>query len=158
MKAATAGFVPALPCLPSSRSFQRRREISQIWRWLVLARRHQKTVRAQKVIFLADTDVAVGFGADIFVPNRMVFTLVVPHDRPGAGQRMVDRRDFGVKEVAVGLVEVDPFLDDSLVVLVQWEAISIECAGSLEGTGLNLKNAAVAILIDPLADRIAFKR
>ena len=73
---------------------------------------------------------------------------------------MVDRRDFGVKEVAVGLVEVDPFPDDSLVVLVQWEAISIECAGSLEGAGLNFKNvvAAVAILVDPLADRIAFKR
>ncbi len=46
MKAATAGFVPALPCLPSPRSFQRGCEISQIWRWLVLARRHQKTVRA----------------------------------------------------------------------------------------------------------------
>jgi acetyl esterase/lipase len=44
MKAATAGS--SRPCLPSSRSFQRGREISQIWRWLVLARRHQKTVRA----------------------------------------------------------------------------------------------------------------
>jgi hypothetical protein len=55
--------------------------------------------------------VAVGFGADIFVPDRMVFTLVVPRYRPRAGQRVVDRRDFGVKEVAVGLVEVDPFLD-----------------------------------------------
>src|SRR5262249_30524249 len=127
------------PCLPSSRSFQRGREISQIWRWLVLARRHQKTVRAQEVIFLADTDVAVGFGADIFVPDRTLFTLVIPRYRPGAGQRMVDRRDFGVKEVAVGLVEVDPFLDDSLVVLLQWQAITIECAGAPWGAGLKFK-------------------
>ena len=43
-------------------------EISQIRRCLILLGGHQKAIRAEEIVFLADDDLAVALGASIFAP------------------------------------------------------------------------------------------
>ncbi|MGO9469718.1 MAG: SAM-dependent methyltransferase [Isosphaeraceae bacterium] len=78
-------------------------------------------------------------------------------DRPRTGQRVVDGGDDVVQDVRVRLVEEEPLLHDSLVVLVERCAARIESARSIQQAGLHLQRvvAPVAVLVDPFADRIA---
>ena len=57
----------------------------------------------------------------------------------------------------LALSSVDPLLDDGLVVLVQRNAAGVEGARALEVAGLDFEHvvAAVAVRVDPLADRVA---
>ena len=62
-----------------------------------------------------------------------------------------------MQDVAIVLVEIDAFLDDRLAVGVERNAARIVGAGVLEAARLDQQRivAAVAVLIDPLADRVA---
>ena len=73
---------------------------------------------------------------------------------------MVDGGDLVVEQIRIGLVEVDPFLDDRLVVAVQGQAAAVERARSPHPARLDQKHVvtAVSILVDPLADGIAVER
>ena len=57
----------------------------------------------------------------------------------------------------IGLVEIDALLDDGLAVLVERDAGGVVTARQLEEAGLDLEHVvlAVAVLVDPLADRVA---
>src|SRR5215813_5564948 len=134
-------------------------EVSQVRRWLVLADRHQEAIRALEVPVLADDDVVVSLVAKIFRPQRLVLTIVVPRHRPGPGQRVVDGRDLRMKKIRLLRFAVDSFLDHGPVVLMHRQTVGIEEAWTLEVPGLHFEYVvfAIAVLIDPFADRIAFK-
>src|SRR5262249_48477594 len=51
-------------------SLPRRIEISQIGRRLVLLGWHQMAIRAQEVVFIADVDMGIVLGANVFGPDR----------------------------------------------------------------------------------------
>jgi hypothetical protein len=73
---------------------------------------------------------------------------------------VVDHRDFVMGQLGIGLVDVNPFLDDGLIVSVQGKAAAIERAGAFERSArLDLKHivAAIALGIDPMTTRIAEK-
>src|SRR5450432_67554 len=135
-------------------------EISQIWRWLVLAGRRQLSVGAQHVVLLADLYMVVGFGADDLAPRGLALGLatVALGDDPRAGERVVGHRDLVVEDVGISLVEVDPLGDDGFVVLVQRNAAVIVGAGSLEAARLDREHvvAAVSVRIGPCANGIAY--
>src|SRR5258708_21402273 len=78
-------------------------------------------------------------------------------DGPRPGQSMVDRSDFVVKDVRVGLVAINALLEDRLIIDVQRQAGLIISTRSLEAARLNLKDivSAVAVFVDPPADRVA---
>src|SRR5499427_6040020 len=69
-------------------------EVSEVRRRLVLAQRHQVAVGAAEVAFLADDDVVVGLGAEIFGPDRIVLAIVVAHHCPRTREGVVDGRDL----------------------------------------------------------------
>jgi hypothetical protein len=101
-------------CRPLSRALKRSAlvcsEVSQIRRWLVLLGRHEKTVPAQKIDFIANCDMHVVFSAHALAPPQRLPgrpTAVILDDRPRMGQRMVDRGDFVVQHVRIDLVEID---------------------------------------------------
>src|ERR1022692_2483006 len=75
-------------------------------------------------------------------------------DPPRAGQRMVDGGDVVVKQVLVGLVQVDALFNNGLIVLMQRDTGGVKDAGTLHAAGLDFKGvvAAVAVRIDPFAD------
>src|SRR5438128_1145194 len=108
---------------------------------------------------LANTDMIVALGAGIMRPDRIALAAIIALDSPGTHQGVVDGRDLGMHHVTVGFVEVDFLLHDSAVVLVQRKSISIERSRTFEGAGLDFKLliAAIAIFIDPFADRMAFE-
>ena len=72
-------------------------------------------------------------------------------------KRAVDHRHLVVQELGIVLVEVNALLDDRLTVGVGRHAGRIERTRALQVAGLDLEHieAAVAILVDPSADRIA---
>src|SRR5262245_63622957 len=77
--------------------------------------------------------------------------------RPWARQRVVYRHHFVVDDIVLRFVEGDPLFEDGLIVGVQWNPGVVDDARTTEAARLDLEHvvAAVAILIDPLADRIA---
>src|SRR5262245_56171171 len=92
-----------------------------------------------------------------FDPARRLLATVGLVDRIGACQGMIDRRDIVAKETRVGLVEVNPLMNDGLVIRVQRVAIAVERARALEIAGLDLERVEAAIIvgIEPFADRVA---
>jgi hypothetical protein len=83
---------------------------------------------------------------------------IVPDDRPGPCER-IDRGVFVVWKVGVGSVEIDLLLKDRPTVLIKGNAGGILGAWVFETARLGHEHiiAAVAILIDPSADRVAGK-
>ena len=73
---------------------------------------------------------------------------------------MVDRRHDIVNDLGILLVAVDALLDDGLVVDMKRNAGIVETAGSHEMTRLDFEHVvlAVAVLVEPLADRVAVER
>src|SRR5262249_12980797 len=116
-----------------------------------------QTVGADHVVLVADTDVLIALGADGLDPDRIVHTQIFLGDDPGTAQRAVDGRDLIEQDVGIGLVVVDPLLDDGLAILVQGNPAVVDRARPFQQAGLALKRivAAVAVLIDPFADRVA---
>src|SRR5216684_5928876 len=164
---APMGFAGAQPILRTdwragapARSLPGLLEIAQIRRWLVLVGGHQQAVRAQEIGLPPNIDMDVGLGANVLVPPDRLLGLgatVVLRDGPRARQRVIDDGDFVVQHVGIAFVEIDALLDDALIVPVQRSAADIVVAGAFEAAGLDQQRvvAAVAVLVDPLADRIA---
>src|SRR5215831_9074636 len=116
------------------------REVLQVRRRLVLACRHQEAVGTEKVVLSADLDVNVAFSADRFRPNRLLpgrNAAIFLDRRPRSRQRIVDGRDLVDDDVRVGLVGIEPLLDDGLVVLVQRKTGPVIGARALEITGFD---------------------
>src|SRR5215470_13247048 len=158
-RSAVAAVTSACSGISGSPSLPALLEIAQVrWR-LVLARRHQQAVRAQHVVLLADGDVRIAFGADVLEPDEVALAAILFDDRPGARERIVDGGDLVDQDVGIALVERDALLDDGLVVLVQRKPGGLEGARALEIARLDLERvvAAIAIGIEPLADRVARK-
>ena len=67
---------------------------------------------------------------------------------------MVDHGDLVIEDVGIGLVEIDPLLDDGLIIGVERNAVRAENAGAFETTGLDFEHvvAAIAVLIDPFTE------
>src|SRR5262249_9509954 len=136
----------------------RRLEVSQVRRRLILLDRHQVAVAAHHVIVLADPDVMIVLGAMVEIPDHIAaFALILLGNGPGPRERIVDGGDLVEQDVLVRLVDGDALLDDGLAIVVQLDAARLERARTLEPAGLDFQNviAAVAVLIDPLADRVA---
>src|SRR5258708_27873480 len=122
-------------------------EIAQIrWR-LVLVGRHQLAVGAAKIVFFLDADMRVGFRANLREPHRTGIWIaggLLDLD-VGPRQRMIEHGDLVIKGVGVGLVEVDPLLDDGLIIPVERDARDIVAALVLEETGLAIEHIALAV-------------
>src|SRR5262245_55813714 len=132
-------------------------EVPQVRRRLARAAWPELAVDPNVVGLSFDEDVVVVLGAAVLDPHSITRAIVAARHRPGPGQRIVVGGDLVTQDVRVGLVEEDALLDDGLIVLVQRDAARIEDARAFEMTGLHLEHvvAAVAILIDPFADRVA---
>src|SRR5262249_35613821 len=88
----------------------------------------QITIAAQHVVLAADLDMVIALRADALGPYRLRtgFAAIALEDRPRMGQGMVDHGYVVEKKVRVVLVDVDPFLDDGLIVVVQRNGACIE--------------------------------
>ena len=105
---------------------RRRIKIFQIRSRLVPPCRHQVTVCAKVVHLLADGDAIIALAAIIFGPDRLVLTTVVLRHSPRAGQRMIYGSDLVVKDVGIYFVEINPLIDDGLIVLMHRNAGVVE--------------------------------
>src|SRR5436190_12245154 len=76
---------------------------------------------------------------------------------PGSRQCVVDRCYLVIDDVLVAFVEIEAFLDDGLIVLVQRDAAGFERARSAHTAGLDpqLIETTIAAGIEPLAYRVA---
>src|SRR5262249_772545 len=134
-------------------------EIAQIRRRLVLLRRHQLAIGAEIVVLLADAHMRVELRAHVRLPDRArigiaeagLQLLVRPRER------VIDDGDLVIELVGIGLVEPDALLDDGVAILVKRDSGDIVAARQLQVPRLDLEHVvfAVAILVDPLADRVA---
>jgi hypothetical protein len=125
-------------------------EIPQIRRRLVLFGRHEQTVTAQKVDFFADVDVNIVFRAHGFLPPDRLPGLgaaVIFGNRPRSRERVIERGDFIMQHVRVDLVEVDPLLDDRLIVFVQRDAGHLIRARTLQSPGFDHQRVIAAIAV-----------
>src|SRR3954452_21747578 len=97
--------------------------------------------------------------AIVFKPHDFAIAAIALVDRPGAREGIIDDRDDVMHEVGVVLVEGDPLLDDGLIVLMQGDSAELDRARALEVASLDFERVvtAVAVGIEPLADRIARK-
>jgi hypothetical protein len=68
---------------------------------LILLGGHQKTVRAQEIVFVSDEDLRVVLGAADFGAFRLWIGVANAFlvDGPGPRQRIVDDRDFVIQDV-----------------------------------------------------------
>src|ERR1700722_9042962 len=136
-------------------------EIAQVRRRLAFAGRHQAAVGAEEIVLPADEEVVVvGAFAGMLEPCGLAFAPVDPGHRPWPRQGVVDGGDLVLQGVRIVAVEMDVFLDDGLVVLVQGQAGGFESARPADVARLDAERmvAAVVVRIDPLADGIARKR
>jgi hypothetical protein len=101
-------------------------------RRLVLLGGHQVAIRADEIVFLAHDDLLIVLLANIFRPEGLAFAMVFVLHRPGAGQGVIDHRDIVMKDIRVGLVEINLLLDDGLIVRMERRAAAVEGARALE--------------------------
>src|SRR5205807_1496455 len=135
-------------------------EIFQVGRRLVFPDRHEVAIETDEIIVLANAHMRVVLGANRFAPPDRLLRLHAPivlHDRPRSRESMVDRGNLVVQQVRICLIEINLLLDDGLIVLVQRQAGAVEAARALHAACLYLENivTAVAVCIDPFADRMA---
>src|SRR6266566_1754045 len=156
-----AKFNPATPWTLRA-LFPRLLEIAQIRRRLILAGWHQQPVGAQEIGFIPDLRPQIAFVAYEFVPigPRVGVANVAAGHRPRARQGVIVNGDLVAHDAPVALVEIDALLEDRLIVMMQRQAGGIIMTGAFEAAGFDLQHviAAVIVLIDPLADRIANQR
>src|SRR5262249_47349250 len=132
-------------------------EIARVRRPLTLPRWHQVAIRAEIIILLADRDMIVVLVAIIFSPDRVSVALVALNHGPRTGQRVIDGGDLVIKDIGIGLVEKNPFLDNRLVVRMEGKTIDVEITRTLHVARLDLKYvvSAIPVLVDPSADGIS---
>src|SRR5207245_10507466 len=72
---------------------------------------------------------------------------------------MIVGRNVVVKQIPVGLVEIDPLLDDGLIILMERNALGVVGVRRPDESGLDFEDVilAVAVLIEPFADGVACK-
>src|SRR3984893_509138 len=147
------------PVKPAPSSLLRLIEISQIRRLLLVSGRHQVAVLAHLVGLVPDMNEWNLLVANILWPvrQRIEVAPIVLHHRPGTRQCVVGHGDFVMKDVAVGLIEIDALLDDAFAILMQRNAAAVEDTRSFEVAGFGFEDveAAISVLIDPFADGIA---
>src|SRR4051812_24524152 len=103
-------------------------EVASVGRRLVLPDRHQIAIGADGIHLFADRDQIVGFHAIVLHPARTwiwsayVFLVDDPRTREG----VVEHRDLVMKDFRIGLVAVDPFLEDGLIIEVERQTGSVE--------------------------------
>src|SRR5579862_8746885 len=99
-------------------SFWRLPEIAQVRRRLILPGRHQIALGAPVVSILADTNPGIARRTGFRAPDRsriaVADRLLEIRERPG--ESVIEDRDLVIDRVAVGLVEMNAFLDHALVV------------------------------------------
>src|ERR1700730_3324324 len=134
-------------------------EIPGVRRGLVLAGRHQEPVGAQEIAIVADLDRGVVARESFLEPDRLRIGIALIGSilGPWLRQRMIVGRDVVVKQILVGFVEIDPLLDDGLIVLVERNALGVVGVRCADESRLDLEHIilAVAVLIDPFADGVA---
>src|ERR1700722_174209 len=134
-------------------------EIPRVRRRLILAGRHQEPVRAQEIRIIADLHHGVIARAGFLEPDRLRIGIALIGSilGPWLRQRMIVGRDVVVQQILVGFVEIDPLLDDGLIVLVERNALGVVGVRRADESRLDLKRIilAVAVLIDPFADGVA---
>src|SRR5207248_9344350 len=71
-----------------------------------------------------------------------------------ARQRVIDNGDLVVQHIAVGAIQIEPFLDDAPIVPMQREAAVVVDAGACKAASLNLERlvATIPVCIDSSAD------
>jgi hypothetical protein len=118
-----------------------------------------KIAASDEIVLIAYEDVTVVFGAIVLKPDRIRHTALVLRHSPRAGQGVVDRHNPVMQQFRIGRIDVEAFLDDGLVVLMKWGAAVFVGARPLQASGFDLQHvvAAVAVLVDPVADRITKK-
>src|SRR5712671_2427019 len=132
-------------------------EIGQVRRRLVWARGHQLAIRAQEVRIVADLDHGVIVGADVGPPERTLrIAGGLPPDRPRPRQRVVEDRNVVIDDVRVGRIEIEALLDDGFTVAVERNAARVVGARAFQEPRLDFQDVvfAVAVLVDPFADRV----
>ena len=102
---------------------------------------HQMAIGADHVIFARDIDVVVAFGTDILTPKRprIGFAVIVLDDLPGTRERVVGHRDLVNEDILVRLAQIDPLVDNALIVRVQHEPGIVVDARPLEKTRLDVR-------------------
>src|SRR5256885_1192875 len=100
-------------CARRTNSLLRPREITQVRRRLILAHRHQQTIGAHIVVFVADAHMTIAFRTDELAPcrARRRITLIFPNHRPRPCQRVVDDRDLVMQDAGIVLVEIEALLE-----------------------------------------------
>ena len=85
-------------------------------------------------MLIANEGMLVVLDAARFVPIRtcLLGAAVIFCHRPRMRERMVDQRDFVMEDIPVGLVAINPLLDDGLIVLVQRNAGAVQGAQPAE--------------------------
>ena len=78
---------------------------------MALADRHEQTISADEIVFLADLDMLVIIDAVVLEPDRIAGALIAPGDRPRPCQGMVISGDLSVQNVGVGAVEIEALLE-----------------------------------------------
>src|SRR5215813_2560156 len=107
-------IAPLLPRLP---------EITQVRRGLILIGRHQLAIGpVNNVSLVADLEPNVVQWTGLQQPHRARILLADGLLDFGVGPRhgVIYHGDLVIERVAVALVEIEPLLDDGLVVLVKW--------------------------------------
>src|SRR5215467_9455956 len=76
---------------------------------------------------------------------------------PRSRQSMVDHGDLVVNSIRIGLVAVNPLLENGLIVKVEGKTGGVVNARPFETARFDFEQVivAVAILVDPLSNRIA---
>lgn len=120
--------------LPALRSLICLPEVPQIRRGLVPPGRHQRPVRAEEIVFLAEDHLVVAFGAVIFTPIRMWIRVasIGLVDRPWPRQSMVDCRYLVMENERIGLVEIEALREYRLIVEVQRQPCPSYARGPLK--------------------------
>src|SRR5215468_6260985 len=133
-------------------------EMPQVRTRLPLLGGPDQAVLADEVVLLADANVPVVFFTIVLKPDRVVaLAAIILNDRPGTRLRAIVARDLVLQNVRIGAVEIEPFLEDCFIVGVERNAAGLVGVGTLEVARFDFQHveATVAILVDPLADRIA---
>src|SRR5215510_2206414 len=131
-------------------------EIAQVWCRLALFGWHQKAIGTDHVIFPADQDMWIVLGAIDKIPKRFCLASIDATDCPRVSERAVGDRRLDAQQAQVYFVKCDPLANNGGIIFVQRHPTAFVGAGTLEATRLDLKQivATVAILVDPLADRV----
>src|SRR6516164_6689809 len=131
-------------------------EIAQVRRRLVFLDRDQLAIGAEIIALVADLDPGIGLRAVVLEPHRLRIGIAAVElvDRPWPRQPVVDDGDVVVHDILVVFVEINPLLDDALVVVVKRGAGGIVDARSPNASFLDAAatEAAAAVQIAPFPD------